>query len=320
MKLNTQNETTLEKIQKMRISVEAMTRMRHSTKLEKTDHQMRIEFQEMVALEELEDISVAIKVLKENKRNYIEKRGRKWIVTLVGVLIGITLALTVPAIWSKLSNSLYDRDSIEAVLSELAGDSKVSEATTHEIMLVSYNFNTQQPHLYSKYYAKINPGYMDVTMAKAAGGTSAAPIYFEPQNIMDRYGIPNLIIDGGIIANNPAIYCYLLAHDLYEKQKIRILSLSTGTDLDYKADLKKFNGISYLKVFFEFLNNIDIFFTDEMLKKGQAKQLEVDGDKDIMNYLRVEGSDGGVSLSAIDENSIDKLKKLGKDEWVKSEA
>ena len=58
----------------------------------------------------------------------------------------------------------------------------------------------------------------------AARATSAAPTYFSPI----EYG-GDLLVDGGVIANNPAIYAYFDAKLLYpDCPKFHMLSISTG--------------------------------------------------------------------------------------------
>ena len=123
-------------------------------------------------------------------------------------------------------------------------------------MLVSYNYNSQVPFLYSKWFARANPGSMNVSMPIAVGGTSAAPLYFKPQSTIDKYEMQNLVIDGGIVANNPSFFAYMIATHLHKKDKVRIISLSTGID-HYDPDITEFNGINYLKLLGEFVNTID---------------------------------------------------------------
>ena len=58
----------------------------------------------------------------------------------------------------------------------------------------------------------------------AARATSAAPTFFSPI----EYG-GEILVDGGVIANNPALYAYFEAKTLYpECQKFHMLSISTG--------------------------------------------------------------------------------------------
>ncbi len=58
----------------------------------------------------------------------------------------------------------------------------------------------------------------------AARATSAAPTYFSPITYNGE-----LLVDGGVIANNPAVYAYIEAKKLYPNcSRFHILSLSTG--------------------------------------------------------------------------------------------
>ena len=58
----------------------------------------------------------------------------------------------------------------------------------------------------------------------AARATSAAPTYFSPCEYAGK-----LLVDGGVVANNPATYAYFQAKKLYpECEKFHILSFSTG--------------------------------------------------------------------------------------------
>ena len=58
----------------------------------------------------------------------------------------------------------------------------------------------------------------------AARATSAAPSYFSPCEYAGK-----LLVDGGVVANNPALYAYFEAKKLYPECKcFHILSFSTG--------------------------------------------------------------------------------------------
>ena len=85
-------------------------------------------------------------------------------------------------------------------MTELIGVYRVDEAISDEVCIVSYDYNSQTPRLYSKYYADKMPGVYKVTMAEATAGSSAAPAYFAPNSYLDLYGIEQLVIDGGILA------------------------------------------------------------------------------------------------------------------------
>lgn len=84
----------------------------------------------------------------------------------------------------------------------------------------------------------------------AMGGSGAAPIYFDPETHTDHYGIKEIVIDGGIICNNPELYAYMMAKYLKNKKNVRLLSLGTGRDRESKekeledtTSFNKFNNI-----------------------------------------------------------------------------
>lgn len=252
---------------------------------------------------------------------YTSLRGRKWIVTLVGFLLGAFLGLIVPDIWDKLGNSLYDRSAIEAILrDELIGEFFVDDAVTSEVCIVAYDYNSQKPRFYSKYFANKYPAIFNVTMANATAGSSAAPAYFAPNYFKDLYGTEQLIIDGGIIANNPALYANLMARYLLDKQNVRIISFSTGTDKDHEAFSKtEISKLDMLSLTAEFLMNIETFNTANMLQRTMAedlRQLRAQGMPiDKQNYYRCDSDSLGLQLDSVDPDSISKLLNAGQNMW-----
>ena len=66
-------------------------------------------------------------------------------------------------------------------------------------------------------------------MREAARASSAAPMYFPAAELIERgSSSKHILIDGGIVANNPALIAYKEARRLYpDASEYRILSLST---------------------------------------------------------------------------------------------
>jgi patatin-like phospholipase/acyl hydrolase len=95
-------------------------------------------------------------------------------------------------------------------------------------LVVAYEYNSQEPRFYSKYFMHQDPAIYDVPIGNATGSSSAAPTFFNPHQVINGYGYKELQIDGGVICNNPALYAYEMARDLYGYKKIRVLSLGTG--------------------------------------------------------------------------------------------
>lgn len=153
---------------------------------------------------------------------------------MLGIAIGAIIGYIFPAIVNKLSNSLYDRANLEKIMLDFLGDSDFSHVLTDELLVVAYDYNSQEPRFFSKYFAKQNPGIYDVALDEATGASSAAPTFFDPKVTKNHFGLTEIQIDGGIICNNPGLYAYIVASKFRNKPKIRLLSIGTGE--------KKFSG------------------------------------------------------------------------------
>ena len=134
-------------------------------------------------------------------------------------------------------------------------------------MVTSYEFNGKQPRFFSKFFNAMDPLY-DVTLATAVGGSSSAPLYFDPKEYINEYNITNELIDGGIICNNPSLYAYLMASELKEvPNHIEIVSLGTGTaeEKDEATDANSFNKAATATKIFDFMMQIESISADEIL-------------------------------------------------------
>jgi hypothetical protein len=201
----------------------------------------------------------------------MKNRYKKWVVCMLGVLIGASLGVGVPTITTILSNSLYDRAAIEGLMDELIGAKNISSAMQDELLVVAYDYNSKQPRLYSKYFAELDSNIYDIKMSIATGGSSAAPIFFVPQESTDEYGIGQLVIDGGIIGNNPALFSYLMQNKIKKKDPIRIWSMGTGILEMDPVDADAFTRFEWLKLSGEFMIDIDVFLADKVLKSLMKK-------------------------------------------------
>ena len=146
----------------------------------------------------------------------------------IGCFIGLILGMTVPRGIHTLNNSKYSRASLDKIMKVLVGKHLISDALTDELLIVAYDYNSQQPRFYSKMFANIEPNIYDVTFGNATGASSAAPTFFDPKVRLDGYGFKELQIDGGVICNNPAMYAYQMATDMYKEKKVRVMSIGTA--------------------------------------------------------------------------------------------
>jgi patatin-like phospholipase/acyl hydrolase len=132
----------------------------------------------------------------------------------------------------NIADQKYPATGIETVLKDYFGDTMLSDAIT-DVIIPAYDIERRHPFFFKSYNAKNTEknGY-DFKMRVAARATSAAPTYFEPAKIVtggleDYYAL----IDGGLVANNPAMCAYAEARTLYPERGPKdffLLSLGTG--------------------------------------------------------------------------------------------
>ncbi|MCU0515259.1 MAG: patatin-like phospholipase family protein [Oscillatoria sp. Prado101] len=132
---------------------------------------------------------------------------------------------------SRLSNLIdekYSAQGLEAVLEKYLGATYLSEALA-DILIPSYDIELRRPYFFKSFKAKLDTK-RDFPMKKVARATSAAPTYFEPlkletNDLIDYYAL----IDGGVVANNPAMSAYVEAKSIYkDATDFLVVSLGTG--------------------------------------------------------------------------------------------
>ncbi len=123
----------------------------------------------------------------------------------------------------------YSYQGLKEVLQEYCGETELKAALT-DILLTSYDLNTKRPFFFKSRLAKkwVKKNFK---MKYAVRATTAAPTYFEPfklLNMVDNKTTYSLV-DGGIIANNPAMCAFTEALKLNQSD-ILMVSLGTGTE------------------------------------------------------------------------------------------
>jgi patatin-like phospholipase/acyl hydrolase len=136
--------------------------------------------------------------------------------------------------------SFYSRRGLDYLLNKYFEDLSFDDLFVEELLVTAYEFNSKTPRFFSKTFKRINPIY-DVKLKHAVGGSSSAPLYFDPLTMIDRnFDIRYTLVDGGIICNNPVFYAVLLAeHGVLNPDKpipMHILSLGTGVPEEKKDE------------------------------------------------------------------------------------
>ncbi|MGB1205209.1 MAG: CBASS cGAMP-activated phospholipase [Chitinophagales bacterium] len=138
------------------------------------------------------------------------------------------------SMWERLRSmgTLWERkyhaQGIEKVLEKRLADTRLKEAITN-VLITSYEMKYQNPCFFKSRYAKERSEF-DFYMKQVARATSAAPTYFEPA----RLEVPNskepfVLIDGGVVANNPALCAYAEAKNMFpDAENFLVVSIGTG--------------------------------------------------------------------------------------------
>lgn len=121
--------------------------------------------------------------LGEAEKKYNENRSMKWVVTIIFFLIGCTLGYEVPKITNMLSSSKYSRVNLDALMKKLLGEYGFNDIVTQELLVVAYEYNSQEPRFFSRYFAHQDPGIYDIPIGNATGSSSAAPTFFDPHQV-----------------------------------------------------------------------------------------------------------------------------------------
>ena len=106
--------------------------------------------------------------------------------------------------------------------------SEIKDALT-DVLLTSYEIDRRQAVYFTRRQARADADW-NFTMLDAARGTAAAPTYFPPVEVTAINGAQTLhLIDGGLVANNPASCAWGEARTLFpDHEELVLLSVGTG--------------------------------------------------------------------------------------------
>lgn len=139
-------------------------------------------------------------------------------------------------LWRRITNPLglraakYPSEGIEEVLAQYFGETRLRESLV-EVLVTAYDLEQRDAFFYRSRRAREHARY-DVPMRVAARATSAAPTYFEPA-LVAWPGERDVLVDGGVFANNPALCAYAEARQTLDRAgaggaEILLVSLGTG--------------------------------------------------------------------------------------------
>ena len=138
----------------------------------------------------------------------------------------------------------YAATGLESALERYMGNAMLSQALT-DVLIPSYDIQKHEPFFFKSFHPRpraagslrkgaISPPQptSDYPMTAVARATSAAPTYFEPEDVVSP--VPGesasdyVLVDGGTFANNPAMCAYAEAARNHPGAEVLIVSLGTG--------------------------------------------------------------------------------------------
>jgi uncharacterized protein len=127
-----------------------------------------------------------------------------------------------------LAGSRYPADGIEKTLERYFGDVRLKDALK-PVVVPTYDIEKQMPIFFKSERARASAD-ADFLMRQVARATSAAPTYFPPEKIPTADPLQYYaLIDGGVIANNPAMCAYAEAIKMGRAgEGVLMVSIGTG--------------------------------------------------------------------------------------------
>ncbi len=213
-----------------------------------------------------------------------------------------------------LFSEKYDSKNNIKFASKIFGESRIKDAITN-ILISSYELESSKPFFFKRWHAKsdesMNFKFMDV-----AGAAVAAPTYFRPY-VIDKPQDPKIkhygFIDGGVVANNPAMCAYVEAKALFpDAEDYMIVSLGTG---DYTAqflleNVRSWGGANWIKPIMQIFLNGQGEIVDHQLRTLH----ETSGDQ-LKHYYRVQIrlNESEVPFEDFSNQKIHLMELLGQD-------
>ncbi len=212
----------------------------------------------------------------------------------------------------NLVDEKYPATGLEQVLERAFGEIMLSEALT-DTLVTSYEVEDRAPFFFTTQRARELEGY-DFPMAKVVRAATAAPTFFEPAHLPSVNGKGyHALIDGAVIAYNPALFAYVEALRLFpEAREIILVSLGTGQltrGLPYEV-VKDWGAAHWAQPLFSLMCDGDAVVVDQ-----QAAEILAAGANGKRRYYRFQvrldmGSD---DMDDASSENIAKIKQLGED-------
>ncbi|BBF45140.1 patatin-like protein [Lachnospiraceae bacterium KM106-2] len=209
----------------------------------------------------------------------------------------------------------YENEAFSRLLYEYLGDLRLSQMLCPCVM-TSYDTWGRKPVLFNSKEA-MQYGTDDYYVRNIVLASTAAPTYFPPVHEEVDGRMEECLIDGGAVANNPALYTLLEAIRVSKQLKYEDIYLfSVGNICNRNrysySDIKKCGLLGWSKPFLDIFVDSSIENTDYQLKA----MFKAWGIKDQYLRIEMETEDDIPELDRIDKKSVERMIVFG-DEMVR---
>ncbi|MEP1095334.1 MAG: patatin-like phospholipase family protein [Cyclobacteriaceae bacterium] len=133
-----------------------------------------------------------------------------------------------------LLDEKYPEKGIERALKEYFGDVWLKDLLK-PCIITAYDITNRKGHFFGQHKAKKDPD-CNFLVRDAARATSAAPTYFECEQVKSQANNSFTLVDGGVFVNNPSLVSYAEGRSIFRgaggkkatAKDMKILSIGTG--------------------------------------------------------------------------------------------
>lgn len=208
--------------------------------------------------------------------------------------------------WSGVVTPKYDSAKLKQVLEEVFEDKTFSDVKTR-LMVTATNISDGMPWVFKSLYHERLTRDKGVKLADAVLASCSAPLYFNPYEHNQQ-----LLVDGGLWANNPALAALVeaLGDNIDVKRyKTRLLSIGTGISIKhYPIEWveKEWGATRWGTGLIDVIFNMQSFSVEKYLNTIMNKE----------QYLRINFNVDG-NLATDDIKAIDRLIEKGVEDFHK---
>lgn len=169
----------------------------------------------------------------------------------------------------------YDNSELKRLLIKTFGDSRLKDAYTF-LCIPAVEHNKAKPRVFKTPHSPWLHTDANISMVDVALSTAAAPTYLKAHSIDGH----DCKLDGGLWANNPVLIGIVEAiKNKVALDKIKVLSIGTGTNIYDANNSKAFNGglIKWNKALVEVMLNVQsegALFTAKHLIGNNLKRID----------------------------------------------